>query len=276
MPKRRRPSDPAAIERAREERAFRAQVDEHARRANPARWEDEKLTEARRAELEGKGVVVATDFRGRLKHAHVADVWATMHDRGSLSRDAYNAVRHLQELMIVRAGFERAGEFAKEKTEATGDIPAITARMIDAGIEVDFTLKRVGPPLSRLLAALLDPNAERRDMRVDVLRCTALKGRKRCEAISPGDAGHCKECGREFARIADEIAGATREQIVQPEDWRSIVARVCRITNPASQGTTLVLAAQTLLELRDEVADYMGAVGRHRGKAVEPLQGLRA
>jgi hypothetical protein len=141
------------------------------------------VSHARQAELEAKGVVVEVDHRRRMKSAlaaghHKADIWWRLHVRDGLTKEQLGAVRDLQDLMARRAGVGGRDE-AKAYDDVRADEPfrdpcLVTDRMLEAAREMDLTLALVGPPSSRLLAAILWPAAlcEDYDPREIVARVT--------------------------------------------------------------------------------------------------------
>lgn len=139
-----------------------------------AEYGQEPIDPQRRALLEAKGVEIATDHRGRVTRSTKVDVWAQMRAQRALNEKCYNAIRQLEADMTERAGFGGAG-FNLEKTDRSGDAAKITDRMVDAGARVEDVLKLVGPPLSRILQALVGPDAEEGDWRAVVERITGEK-----------------------------------------------------------------------------------------------------
>jgi hypothetical protein len=165
----RKPSSPDEIaeKRARAVAAERTKLRAEGIDVSVAEIDGVEITAARQAELEGKGAVVEVDHRRRLKSAlaaghHKADIWWRLHSRDALSKQQLNAVRDLQDLMAVRAGIGGRDErmaYERDKVEEPLRDPClVTDAMLRAGREVDLWLALVGPPCSRLLAAMLDPN----------------------------------------------------------------------------------------------------------------------
>lgn len=151
--RRRSPSDPAAAAR---KRAEEARADAAARERDPARWGEMAAPKSMREALTRHGVDYALDGKGRLKAgAHKVDLWEELHARRALSEAQLVAVRRLQRDLADRYGLGRKGE--QVKVEGAGNRAAVTDAMIDAGRWVDRVLQLVGPPSSRLLAALLEP-----------------------------------------------------------------------------------------------------------------------
>jgi hypothetical protein len=163
MARRRKPSRPDAIAEARRQRlieAQRAQLRADGVDPDIAAWGEAPLSPARQAELEAKGAVLALDQRRRVKHAHKSDIWGELYTRGRLTGEQHGAVRALANLMATRAGLAGRGEargYSDVAVDAPGDACAVTDRMLAAGVEMDLTLALVGPPSSRLLAAMLWP-----------------------------------------------------------------------------------------------------------------------
>ncbi len=252
---RRRPMDPqaAAERRAAQKRAEDNRMREEGIDPVAARFEDERLGEDRIETFARHGVVYETDLRGRLKHAHRADVFEELFKRGTLTRDEHAAIRALQDLMIIRAGMGGRDErmsYDRDKADTPLRDPSlVNDTMVDAGRKVDLTLRLVGPPSGELLNALLNPVAERKTVTKRVWRCYVRKerGGPACEAINPENDRLCEGCGVERPeRFA-------LEALVLPEDWRSVVARVTRITNPQSQSAPLKVAALALVSVADDV-----------------------
>lgn len=181
----RKPSSPDEIaeKRARAVNAERAKLRAEGIDVSVAEVDGVEITAARQAELEAKGAVVEVDHRRRLKSAlaathHKADIWWRLHTRDGLTKDQLNAVRQLQDVMAIRAGVGGRDEnkaYADVKPDEPFRDPClVTDAMLAAGREMDLTLALVGPPSSRLLAALLWPAvlAEPHDWREIVARCT--------------------------------------------------------------------------------------------------------
>lgn len=159
--KKRKPADPEAIAAAKREKARQALRAQHlADGVDPdiAQWGEEEVTRQRQQELEAKGVQLALDQRRRLKHAKHIDIWEQLAKRDGLTGAQYDAVRAFQETMAVRArAAGRGAAHGAPVVDSSGDACAVTDRMIEAGRRMDLTLALIGPPLSRLLSALMWP-----------------------------------------------------------------------------------------------------------------------
>lgn len=186
--KKRTPYDPTKKDAQREKAraAERARLRADGIDVSVAEIDGVELSHARQAELEAKGCIVEVDHRRRLKSAvapthHKADIWWRLHTREGLTRDQLNAVRDLQDLMARRAGVGGRDEkmsYERDKTDEPFRDPCLVSDdMLRAGVEMDLTLSLVGPPSSRLLAALLWPAvlAEPHDWREIVARVTGEK-----------------------------------------------------------------------------------------------------
>ncbi|MCL4715484.1 MAG: hypothetical protein KJZ75_11285 [Hyphomonadaceae bacterium] len=195
----RKPYDPAqdaekrAKARAAEDRAMRAEgID-----PKIARWGDDGMDDSRvealerqgfavvRADTEtarnpGRSTIVVDQHRRQIKASHKADVWQQLHTRDPerFTKAMLGAVRDLQDLMARRAGLGGRDEAKAygdvRKDEPLRDACLVSDDMLRAGVEMDLTLQLVGPPSSRLLAALLWPDvlAETHDWREIVTRLT--------------------------------------------------------------------------------------------------------
>lgn len=159
----RKPFDPA-VEEAKRERAMaeaRSKLRADGIDVAHAEIDGVEVSHAREAEFEAKGVTVVLNHRRRMIRAHKSDIWGELFSRGSLSQEQHTAVRRLQELMARRAGVAGRAE-AKSYVDVQIDAPsgacAVSDDMIKAGIEMDLTLRLVGPPSCRLLTALLWPS----------------------------------------------------------------------------------------------------------------------
>lgn len=249
---RRRPSEPADITEAKRAR-IRAAEDAKLRAdgIDPkiARWGEDEVTRTRQAELEGKGVEVVLDQRRRMKRAHVKDVWEEMHTGkwASISRQELDAVRRLQELMLIRAGFGGRDEAKandpdrrRREEERLRDPCLVNDTMLFAAEEAELTLELVGPPLAAVLKALLDPLA------------VPASRRK----IVAGEQTKTKE-GYAFHTF----------EIVSVEDWRAAVERVVGERRPEVQGAMLRQAARALVIVAPKVAQRL-----HGGRLPEVLE----
>jgi hypothetical protein len=157
MAKRTQPTNPAALaaERLRrlEEAADAARADD----AHPDRWG----VAADQLALERHADVAATrDARGRIAHAHRADVFERMHERGSLSPAQLVAVRRLERDMGVRQGAYWAPVDLLRVDKSTRPEGA-TERMLEAGARVEAVLAASGARSALLLRALLEPTVYR-------------------------------------------------------------------------------------------------------------------
>ena len=179
----RKPFDPA-LEAARTARA-RANEDAQMRaegiEPQIARWGDDGLSPQREAELKNQGAEVILDHRRRIKSAfasnhHQADIWHQLYSRDTLTRDQLNAVRDLQDLMAKRAGLGGRDEqmaYARDMTDEPFRDPCLVSdQMLQASVEMDVTLRLVGPPSQRVLINVLWPSVmgERCDWREAVKR----------------------------------------------------------------------------------------------------------
>lgn len=205
----RKPFDPAAdakrkaSARALEDRAMRADgID-----PKIARWGDDALAPDRVEALERQGFAVVradsdtarnhgrstvvVDHQGRqIKASHKADIWQQLHARDGerFTKAMLGAVRDLQDLMARRAGLGGRDEgkaYADvRKDEPLRDACLVSDDMLKAGVEMDLTLRLVGPPSCRLLVALLWPEvlAEPHDWREIVKRLTG-ETRSECQAV---------------------------------------------------------------------------------------------
>lgn len=276
--RKRKPREPDAILEARRAKA-RAIEDARLREqgVDPAiaRWGEDPVSPDREAAMKAHGFEAPLDHRRRMTRcAHKADIWSELCSRNRLTQEQLTAVRALQELMARRAGLAGRGEgeaYAETKVEATGDVCAVTDAMLAAGVKMDIALRLVGPPSSRLLAALLWPSVlgAARTMAKPMRRCTAwdhrvLKdksghvfaagGRRTCETLNEPDAKRCKGCGGALTPRLDEDGNPTDlETISVPEDWRAIVARVTGERNEPAQAALLRYAAQALADVQDDV-----------------------
>lgn len=164
--RRRKPTEPDAITEAK--RAKLRAVEQRKLRddgidVSQAEIEGVEITREREAELEAKGVTVVLNHRRRLIRGHKGDVWGELFSRGRLTTEQHAAIRHLQDVMARRAGVGGRNE-AKTFADAQIDEPLrdpclVSDDMLRCAIEMDLTLKLVGPPSSRLLMALLWPAA---------------------------------------------------------------------------------------------------------------------
>ena len=150
-----RPHNPAAAMAARLLRLEQAVAAERAEAADPARWGVDASALALPAQAE---VTAVRDGRGRIAHAHRADVFERLHGRGGLSDGQLAAVRRLVRDMGVRAGLFRASpDLVKVDAQAKSD--GATQRMLEAGRRVDAALAAAGLGSARLLRALVEPAA---------------------------------------------------------------------------------------------------------------------
>jgi hypothetical protein len=152
MAKRTQPTNPAALAALRLRRLEQAADAARADDAHPDRWG----VAADQLALERHADVAATrDARGRVAHAHRADVFERLHERGSLSDAQLAAVRRLERDMGVRQGSYGA-PVNLLKVDSQGRPGGATERMLEAGERVEAALAASGPRSALLLRALLD------------------------------------------------------------------------------------------------------------------------
>jgi len=166
----RKPYDPVEAERARELRAQQAKNDAAAREINPARWGEDRASKDRLEALERHGAEVRTDSAGRITYAQKLDVWEQMFKRNNLTQAQHAAVRELQADMIRAAGFGMGEGDEYVVVDRQGDAAGAVDYMLEARSRVEDALQLVGPPSSRILSALLDPEAPAEDWRAIVTR----------------------------------------------------------------------------------------------------------
>ncbi len=230
----RKPTSPEEIaeKRARAVAAERTKLRAEGIDVSVAEIDGVEITAARQAELEGKGAVVEVDHRRRLKSAlaaghHKADIWWRLHSRDALSKQQLNAVRDLQDLMAIRAGVGGRDEnkaYADVKPDEPFRDPClVTDAMLAAGREMDLTLALVGPPLSRVLTALLWPAAlsVHATMQKPMRRCSATAERE----LSTPDGGDQRGAWQRMVHdFEDRKRGKTKPRI-------AISKRVCETLN---------------------------------------------
>lgn len=318
---RRKPSDPQKIAeaRARTVRAEDAKMRADGIDPKIARWGDEPIDDSQRATFERQGYAVVSrtrgaiadktrstvelDHRGRVVRTNKVDIWGELLARGSLSQAQHNAIRELQDLMLLRAGLAGRGEaraYDEGRSGGEGDALAYVRRRAEAGRQIDATLLLVGPPSSRLLQALLEPRLETATAVKLVRRCaqTARQvfrstdgkrtgvGRERpvCQTLNPIEARHCSECGCEMEREPAGVDPKT-DRAYEPrrgyfgveiqtgeETWRETVARVRGVTNPVAQSTLLIEAAQALDEAGPSVARVMAWIAKEEDAKLRPAE----
>jgi len=205
----RKPFDPAADAAQRLRRRAIEDAQMRADGVDPkiARWGDEALDGERVEALERQGFsvvradsreagdhgvsTIAVDHRGRqVKASHKADIWQQLHARDPLrfTKAMLGAVRDLQDLMARRVGLGGRNEARAygdvRKDEPLRDACLVSDDMLRAAVEMDLTLQLVGPPSSRLLAALLWPDvlAEPHDWR-DIVKSLTGETRAECQAV---------------------------------------------------------------------------------------------
>ncbi len=151
-----RPFDPAAAERTRQARLMQDAQARARARADDARPQAWGVAAAPLALPANRDVQAARDGRGRVVHAHRADVFEILHARGGLAEAELKAARRLEADMGLRAGLFRPGE-AWVRVDAQGCSEGVTQRMVDAGRRVEAALAAVGPRQALLLRALVEP-----------------------------------------------------------------------------------------------------------------------
>ena len=152
--KRNKPSDPAK----RTAQIEAAMADARAIEATPARWGEQPAPISMREAFERQGVEFDLDHKGRLKRAKRVDFWEDLHQKRALADHQLAAVRRLERLIHERThGPERPFDLGDVVVQRQGDAAGVTDAMIEAGRLVDRILRFVGPPSSRLLAALIEP-----------------------------------------------------------------------------------------------------------------------
>lgn len=273
----RKPFDPAKQEEQRRRRRAAEDAQMRADCIDPsiARWGDDALDDARVEALQRQGFevvradskaaqdvgrsTVAIDHRGRqIKASHKADIWQQLHarDPDKFTKAMLGAVRDLQDLMAKRAGVGGRDEkmaYARDMADEPFRDPCLVSdQMLEAGREMDLTLSLVGPPSSRLLTALLWPEAlnERATTQKPMRRCAAkaerelsapangarpgvwdqavrdFEDRKRgrtkprtsverrvCESLNEVDAKHCQACG---APMPEDVKNTKGEIVSRP------------------------------------------------------------
>ena len=205
----RKPFDPAAdaVKREKALAAERRKLRDDGIDVQHAEVEGVEISHAREAELEAKGVSVTLNHRRRMIRGHKTDVWGELHSRGRLTTEQHSAIRHLQDLMARRAGVGGRNE-ARSFDDAQIDEPLrdpclVTDDMLRCGLEMDITLKLVGPPSSRLLSALLWPAAlcEDYDWRAVVAQVTG-------ETHAHAQAAPLRMAAQALVDVQDDVAKA--------------------------------------------------------------------
>lgn len=195
-------------------------------------WGENPIEKDRLAALEGQGVEVQVDHRGRVKSATKADVWSQMLAQGrsrvegepakGITEEQYAAVRRLEADMIKRAGLGIA-DLSLDRVDRSGDGEGLFGRMCEAGARVDDALRLAGPPAKWLLEALVGPNS-----------------------------------------IISDAKGA--------DSWRDVVLRIMNEANPQSQSGCLRMAAMSLAAAYPEVDRLEKERERSRDQRVKEAQ----
>ena len=147
------PAAHAAERLKRLDKQAQAAAAERADAATPERW---GVAAAALALPANREVEAVRDGRGRVAHAHRADVFERLHERGSLSDGQLCAVRRLEQDIGVRAGlFRPPADLVK--VDAQARVEGASQRMLEAGRRVDTALAAAGPRCALLLRALVEP-----------------------------------------------------------------------------------------------------------------------